>query len=84
MNGDPEPEVVCLGPHSCPGLCGKSVDAREFCCQSCWFRLPPRIRILMWKSWDHLPELVAEAVAAGKEFFATNRPTGVDTDRHRG
>jgi hypothetical protein len=38
----------------------------------------------MWKSWDHLPELVAEAVAAGKEFFATNRPTGVDTDRHRG
>lgn len=84
MTGGAQDEIQCLGPHTCPGWCGKSVDAREFCCQSCWFRLPPRIRILMWKSWDHMPLLVEQAVSDAKEFFDTDRPQGVDTDRSRG
>jgi hypothetical protein len=38
----------------------------------------------MWKSWDHVPLLVEQAVADAKDFFNTDRPPSVDTDRSRG
>lgn len=67
-----DPDEPCLGPHTCPGGCGKSVTAREFCCQTDWLRLPPETRILIWKSWDHMPELVAQGVADATRWFRAN------------
>lgn len=76
MTNSNGPDEPCMGPHTCPGWCGISVDAREFCCSSCWLRLPTQTRILIWKSWDHQPNLVGQGVETAKTWFRNNPPTG--------
>lgn len=38
--------------HACPGGCGAvAVPDRMVACRPCWFRLPPEIRLDVWRAF---------------------------------
>lgn len=59
----------CLGPHTCPGTCGATITAREFCCEFDWCRLTFPIQHLINSTWNHVPEILTEGVRSAKAWF---------------
>jgi hypothetical protein len=57
QSGDRSNGGSCKGPWPCPG-CGVTIDSREEACSPCALRLPPELKIGLWKCRENLPAIV--------------------------